>query len=135
MGHKIGDLNTRYHASVAYKEPNLIGGFSCGEDIPTGHAVKMDPARDGVVMIAGAGEGFGVAHEGNGEGCELEVAICCGGACVVLGGTVAAGDPLISDADGKFIKASSGDWAIGLAIAKGVLDDRVEIIMQGCLVA
>lgn len=131
MTHNIQDLNERTHNSVAYKDPNLVIGYSCGEDIETGLVVKHDPARKGVVMIAGAGEGFAIAHQGSKEGCVLEVAICCGGACAKLGGTVAVGDSLVADANGKLIKGASGEFSIAVAETDGVLDDVIEVLMIG----
>lgn len=51
---------------------------------------------------------------------------------VRLGGTVAAGDPLTSDADGKAIKAVAAAgttvWIVGYADAPGVADDIVDYL-------
>ena len=64
------------------------------------------------------------------ERCKLSngrVDVCTGGIPeVALGGTVAAGDPLTSDASGKAVKATAaGNRILGFALVSGVSGDII----------
>lgn len=60
----------------------------------------------------------------------VEVAINGGGAKALLGGTVAFGDFLTTNADGKFIVATGlagGDRVVAIAMQAGVLNDVIAV--------
>lgn len=80
------------------------------------HAVKLDTA--GKITTAGEGEKvLGVLYEPNNVGEPAQV-VASGMAFCVLGGTVATGDELQANADGKFIKLASGKSA-GICMVGG----------------
>lgn len=103
--------------------------FKAGEDLTgkIGFAVKATADRE-VKLGAVAGElCVGILINDNKEGFAVGVAlggeICKG----KLGGTVACGDGLAVDANGKLAKAEEGDHVIAKALKAGVANDLVEV--------
>jgi hypothetical protein len=47
---------------------------------------------------------------------------------IIIGGTVTAGAFLKSDANGKAVTASAGDFVGGIAKTDGILNDQIDII-------
>lgn len=82
------------------------------------HAVKT--ATGATVALVGTTDELGKLSNGR-------VDVCTGGIPeVALGGTVAAGDPLTSDASGKAVKAAAaGDRVLGFALVSGASGDII----------
>ena len=82
------------------------------------YAVKA--ATGATVALVGTTDELGKLSNGR-------VDVCTGGIPeVALGGTVAAGDPLTSDASGKAVKATAaGNRILGFALVSGVSGDII----------
>ena len=82
------------------------------------YAVKA--ATGATVALVGTPDALGKLSNGR-------VAVCTGGIPeVALGGTVAAGDPLTSDASGKAVKATAaGNRILGFALVSGASGDII----------
>ena len=82
------------------------------------YAVKA--ATGATVALGGTTDELGKLSNGG-------VDVCTGGIPeVALGGTVAAGDPLTSDASGKAVKATAaGNRILGFALVSGVSGDII----------
>ena len=83
-----------------------------------GYAVKA--ATGATVALVGTTDELGKLSNGR-------VDVCTGGIPeVALGGTVAAGDPLTSDASGKAVKATAaGTRILGFALVSGASGDII----------
>lgn len=104
--------------------------FKAGADLTgkIGYAVKASTNDREVVLGATAGElCVGILINDNIAGYAVGVAlggeICKG----KLGGTVACGDGLAVDANGKLVVASAGDIVVAKALKAGVANDLVEV--------
>lgn len=89
-------------------------------------------AADGVAALATAGTdaSFGVTDSLGANGANDPVDIIRGGiAEVVYGDTVTRGDPLTADAQGRAIKAATGNRIIGFAEVSGVVGDRGSVFI------
>ena len=84
----------------------------------TDYAVKAAPGAP--VALVGTTDELGKLSNGR-------VDVCTGGIPeVALGGTVAAGDPLTSDASGKAVKATAaGNRILGFALVSGASGDII----------
>ena len=84
----------------------------------TDYAVKA--ATGATVALVGTTDELGKLSNGR-------VDVCTGGIPeVALGGTVAAGDPLTSDASGKAVKATAaGNRILGFALVSGASGDII----------
>ncbi len=82
------------------------------------YAVKV--ATGATVALVGTTDELGKLSNGR-------VDVCTGGIPeVALGGTVAAGDPLTSDASGKAVKATAaGNRILGFALVSGASGDII----------
>ena len=82
------------------------------------YAVKA--ATGATVALVGTTDELGKLSNGR-------VDVCTGGIPeVALGGTVAAGDPLTSDASGKAVKATAaGNRILGFALVSGAFGDII----------
>ena len=82
------------------------------------YAVKA--ATGATVVLVGTTDELGKLSNGR-------VDVCTGGIPeVALGGTVAAGDPLTSDASGKAVKATAaGNRILGFALVSGASGDII----------
>ena len=82
------------------------------------YAVKA--ATGATVALVGTTDELGKLSNGRGD-------VCTGGIPeVALGGTVAAGDPLTSDASGKAVKATAaGNRILGCALVSGASGDII----------
>lgn len=108
----------------------LARAMVAGAAIAANRIVKFD-AIDGQVLQAAAaadlsvgvveGPTVGVA---SGERCDV---VLSGVAEVTLGGTVARGALVTSDATGRAVTAASTNRAIGMAMVSGVIGDVVEV--------
>lgn len=104
--------------------------FKAGADLTgkIGYAVKASANDREVVLGATAGElCVGILINDNIAGYAVGVAlggeICKG----KLGGTVACGDGLTVNADGKLVVATAGDIVVAKALKAGVANDLVEV--------
>lgn len=76
------------------------------------------------LAIAGTDACFGVTDSLGANGPNDPVDIIRGGiASVTYGGTVTRGDPLTAGADGKAVKAATGQRVLGFAEQSGVAND------------
>ena len=95
-----------------------IGPYVIVNHGTTDYAVKA--ATGATVALVGTTDELGKLSNGR-------VDVCTGGIPeVALGGTVAAGDPLTSDASGKAVKATAaGNRILGFALVSGASGDII----------
>lgn len=89
-------------------------------------------SADGQVLTAAAATDLAIGVVENvapasGERCEVVLA---GVAEITLGGTVARGGAVTSDASGRAVAASAGNRRIGHALVSGVVGDVVEVLLS-----
>lgn len=89
-------------------------------------------AADGQVLTAAAATDLSIGVVENvapaiGERCSV---VMVGVAEITLGGTVARGAAVTSDASGRAVTASAGNRRIGIALASGVVGDVVEVLLS-----
>lgn len=109
-------MNKAYHAESAIEGHRLITfGTADGE-------VKMTTAKTDVVI--GVSEYIGAEQDQT-----VDVSHCRR-VEVQLGGTVARGDELTAAADGKAVKAATGDKIAAIALNDGVSDDIITVLMK-----
>lgn len=105
----------------AYVAAAAIGAF---------RIVKVDATDDTVAQAAAAADlSIGIVEAvapAAGERCDVVMA---GLADVTLGGTVARGAMVTSDAQGRAVTATTGNRAIGVARVSGVVGDVVEVLI------
>lgn len=110
-------------------EPKIVA-LKAAAAIAKGKAVKIG-ADDSHVAVASAGTDkiLGILQNAPSaaEGV-AEVAMPGGGAKALCGGTVAAGDLLTADADGKLIATTTAnDKIIAQALQAGVANDLIDV--------
>jgi hypothetical protein len=93
--------------------------------------VKPGTDADEVTLAVVDDKPFGVAQVAQqlnqpGINDVIEVAVY-GGCYVKLGGTVAKGDSIMSDAASKGIAGTSGKWCVGVADEAGVANDVIAL--------
>lgn len=118
----------------SYVQPKMKT-FKAGGAIKKHCFVKFG-ASDEHVLESDAGEkAFGVNMGANNAdaatGDDVEVAHLGGGALVKLAGTVTRGDSIASDADGKGVVATDGQWSPAIALASGVAGDVISVLLNG----
>lgn len=93
--------------------------------------VKHGAADAFAIQGADAGDAiFGVSDSLGAAAANDPVDVIRGGiAEVTYGGTVTRGDPLTSDAQGRAIKAATGNRIIGFAEVSGVVGDRGSVFI------
>lgn len=115
-------------SSVRFK--SATSAFIAGADL-TGKEntfVKLDTSNEGKVLSSGAGEeveGILMTSDATLDK-PAEVAVT-GYELVLAGATVAVGDYVKSDANGKAITAVSTDLGVAKAITGGVVDTLIEV--------
>lgn len=103
--------------------------FIAGEDLTNkrGYAIKGDPT--GVKVQTSANGGcLGILMNDNVAGGAVGIALNGQITKAKLGGTVAQGDLLSTDASGKFVKATTGD-IVAQALEAGDSDDLVYAVV------
>lgn len=111
------------------QSPTLIKTFKAGAAITKHRIVKHDTADDTLIQGAAATDKLlGVADAlGAAAAADRVDVILAGTARVEFGGTVARGDLLTSDANGKAVAAApsagSNNRVIGVALVSGVSGD------------
>ena len=96
--------------------------------------VKFGTADDKVLKAGAAEKAIGVFMNANDDAAAndaVEVAHLGGGALIELAGTVARGASIASDADGKGVVATTGQWSPGVCMESGVAGDIVHILLDG----
>lgn len=121
-----------YTATQINESPTIIGKAGAGIASPTdvrGKAIKFD--AQGELVLAGAGEvAVGIAILTNDEATKagLDVTVQVKEMGVALaGGEIKAGAELASDADGKVVEATSGQFVIGTALESATAGKYVRI--------
>lgn len=116
---------------MSYPIPSVKTFISTSAAIPRGHAVKPTVGDNQRVTISAAAtdKHIGIANSiVDAAGQFVEVCIPGGGAKAKLGGTVAAGDLLTSDAAGKLVATTTAnDKVIAQALEAGVLNDLIAV--------
>lgn len=96
-------------------------------------SASYEPGAGYVEVSAAAGTAnipFGVSANAA-TAADQAVRVVTGGVALVkLGGTVAPGDPIKSDASGDGVKATSAGYVIGYALEDGVDDDIIKVWVQ-----
>lgn len=113
--------------------PTFIRSYEASAAIAAHRIVKFSDAANTQKVAQGAAATdplIGVADTMGGVSGGMTDIVRAGLAAVQLGGTVAAGDPLTSDADGKAVKCLGAAGAVrrivGYADAPGVADDIID---------
>lgn len=114
--------------------PGLIKHFTAAAAIAPWRIVAFNGSGAAAQAAAATDRLFGVSDSPGasaGQGCDV---ILSDLAEVEYGGTVAAGDPLTADADGKAIKAAPAAGAkvrtIGTAMVSGAYGDRGVVLVE-----
>lgn len=111
----------------------VIEGFKSGADLSALQYCLLKFGADSthLVKAAAAEKCMGVLMNvpQNSAEKDIEVAVD-GGAKVIAGDVVTLGASVTSDANGKLVVATTGQWAIGVAMDSGVLGDVVPIIIN-----
>lgn len=106
-------------------------GYEANVDIATGLAVKLSSGK--VVPAAAATDAIiGVTNGGvkAGQIANVRVRSAAGTAKVKLGGTVAVGDKVTSNASGALIATTTtGNEVVGQALEAGVSGDIIEVML------
>ena len=112
-----------------------INAFKANEDIQGSCIVAIDPSENNAVLV-GTGTTdpiVGIAYLSYekfiAEGCLVSVQYN-GIASVKLGGTVAPGDKITSDATGAGVTAAAGDNIVGCAIEGGSAGQIISVIVN-----
>lgn len=118
---------------MAGPNPLQPKSFVAGGAITGKRIVKVGAADDAVLQATASTEALlGVAYEDAASGARVEVDLL-GLSTVKLGGTVARGDLLTSDANGKAVAIGAVGGtnynSIGRAMASGVVDDEIEVML------
>ena len=117
--------------STPFNKNVNISNFKAGADLSAESnlylSVKFDSSGDVILSTAGD-EGIGFLFNLPGSGEIAEVSTIGGGALAVAAGTIAAGDFLKSDANGKLVVASTADdLAVARAMKAAVANDVFEV--------
>lgn len=115
--------------------PELIKTYDAGAAINAYTIVKFGATDYQVVPAAAVGDALaGVTTEVAAAAGERVDVIHTGIAYVVLGGTVAPGDPITTDASGRGVKAAPAagvnNICIGRARYSGVSGDVIEVLLS-----
>jgi len=113
----------------SYAQPNVLT-FKAGAAIAQGCVVKPGADREHVLVSAAAtSKNFGIAmNAASAAEDKVEVALPGGGAKGLAGGTVAFGDLLTSDADGKLVATTTAnDRAVAMAMEDAVVGDLFSV--------
>lgn len=86
-----------------------------------------------VALVATAGDPIHGVLQDKPESGKTATVLSQGVSKVLAGGTFAVGDPLTTDADGKFVKAYGADAVAGIALEAGVADQvsTMYVLKQG----
>ncbi|EIJ33326.1 capsid cement protein [Thiothrix nivea] len=107
----------------------LVKNFVAGAAVTANRIVKHGAADDAVIHGAAATDKLlGVADADAASGARVDV-VLSGVADVAYGGTVARGDLLTADANGKAVVASTGNRVVGVALVAGVAGDIGEVLL------
>ncbi len=107
-----------------------IPGLKAGADLSTKQffAVKVD--TDGDVVLAGAGEvAVGILQDKPAADGRAATVADGGVSKCVFGATVAPGALVMSDANGKLITATTGNYVIGICREGGDADEIGSVIL------
>ena|GEM_PF-3651822 len=129
----------QYGLDKSYKAAAAIGSAASGPDLATSYdyflgVIPSGTAGDTVAVAGAAAVILGVAQQRvavadiNSAGIDVRM---LGITKVVLGGTVAFGDRLKTDAAGKFVVNTAGTLAniAGIALGAGVVGDVVDMLL------
>lgn len=97
------------------------------------YLVNLDSSDDNVVNLASAATSVPFVLTEGAAGSASSPKACSialgGRAKVVLGGTIGAGVPFMSDASGKAVVATNGKYSAGILLKGGVAGDIVECLV------
>lgn len=102
--------------------PLLIQSIKAGTDLEQHRFIGFD----GNYCAAGV-KAYGVSDVPTEKGQLVPVAIF-GNLLIEVGGTIAAGDAVTSDANGKAVKAQADDEVNGFALDSGVVGQEIRIV-------
>lgn len=117
--------------STTHLAPKVLA-FKAGADLSTHQykLVKFGADNDTIVLCGNAEKPFGVLMNAPGLGEVAEVAVE-GGAKVKIAGTMSTlGASVASSANGVGRVAIAGEWAIGVQMDTGVLNDIIPILIN-----
>lgn len=119
---------------MAWEVPVLDVSLIASDDFTDNQFYFVKVNSDGEIELAGDGEAAlgvlqnkpGEATEAAGEAASVRV---YGVSKVVAGETIAAGEEVASDADGKAKVATLGDRVLGVALLGGDMDEIISIVL------
>ena len=114
-----------------YAQPNILT-FRAGAAIAQGCVVKPGASREHVLVSAAAtSKNIGIAQNAaTAADDKVEVALAGGGAKALAGGTIAMGDLLTSDANGKLVATTTaGDRYVAMAMEDALVGDLFSVHM------
>lgn len=121
--------------------PVLIRSFPCSADVAGNRIVKFSDVNASMKVAAGAAATdplIGISDAMGGLNGGLVDVTLLGTANLKLGGTVAAGDPITSDANGAGVKLIGASGASRRVIAwaqePGVSGDVIEVLVERSIV-
>lgn len=111
--------------------PSRITNYAAGSDLSSSQYKAVVLSSDGAVDVAGANAAaIGFVYNKPTAGKSAEIATMGGGAKAIAGGTISAGDPLATDANGDLVIATSGDYIVATA-AESAVDNDVFAVFVG----
>jgi len=118
---------------AAFREGNYISRQTAVDHtLNTFKITKLDAGGKVVLASAATDVILGVLEQGGKAGETVSVALINGNGTfkVKLGGTVAAGSNLTTDANGLAVTAATGNTVFGRALSAGVSGDVIEYIKR-----
>lgn len=117
---------------MAVNNYNIVQSFKAGVDLSAkqNYLVKFDATSKGVIICEAGELPLGMNIE-NAELNQTTGVVCTSGEKVaaVAGAAVTAADQLASDATGRVVTATVGDFVVGVALeAAAAADDLISII-------
>ena len=101
-----------------------IINLAAGSDLTAAQYKAVVISTDGAVDLAGANApAIGFLQNLPAIGKSAEIASMAGGAFATAGGTITAGNPLATDANGDVVVAGSGDYIVATALESAVDND------------
>lgn len=119
-----------YTSNMINTSATIVGKAASAITDPRGKAIKFD-SNGKLVLASTAGEAFmGVGIVTNDEaiaaGQDIDVQVKDMG-LGLAGGAISAGDALATDANGKLVTATAGDFAVGFALADATSGSYVRL--------
>ena len=116
---------------MAIQHPLVVYPFTAEADTPKYSLVKLGATEGGAAVATAATDAL-IGTTLNVDALNGTVMDVCteGSPYVTYGGTIAYKDPVTSDAQGRAVKAATGNLVIGIAMQAGVVGDVGVILLK-----